>query len=107
MAGGPSIRPDRLPGDVEPYRTIGPYDAASLPSGLRKTHRLAEGVWGLLELESGSIAFIWEGELGGAAELTAPARLVVPPQVPHRVSAEGPFSLTITFHRAEPKSETA
>ncbi len=100
MTGTDTSRPATLPPDVRPYRTIGPFDAASLPSGLLKSHRLAKGVWGLLDLAEGSIAFVWEDQQGGSTELTAPASLIVPPEVPHRVCADGHFRLTITFHRA-------
>ncbi|HSG35391.1 MAG TPA: DUF1971 domain-containing protein [Sphingomonadaceae bacterium] len=96
----PGIRPANLPGNVRPYRTIGPFGRESLPAGLKRTHDLAEGVWGLVELVAGRIAFVWEDGSGDREELVAPAAIVVPPQVPHHVEATGEFSLTITFHRA-------
>jgi tellurite resistance-related uncharacterized protein len=88
-----------LPPGSEPYRTIGPFDAQSLPQGLRKEHRLKQGAWGLLVLTAGSLRFAWDDEAGGAEDLAAPASLVVPPQVLHHVEGEGPFELTITFYR--------
>lgn len=88
-----------LPSGVEPYRTIGPFDAATLPAGLRAEHRLKEGAWGLLALSAGSLRFVWDDELGGADDLAAPATLVIPSQVPHHVEGEGPFSLTVAFYR--------
>jgi tellurite resistance-related uncharacterized protein len=89
-----------LPVGAVAYRTIGPFDAATLPAGLRAEHRLKPGAWGLLELTEGSLRFVWDDEQGGSDELVAPVRLVVPPQVPHHVEGEGPFALTIAFHRA-------
>ena len=89
----------RLPAGASLYRAIGPFDSETLPKGLRAEHRLKEGTWGLLNLDGGSLRFVWDDELGGADELTAPARLVVPPQVLHHVEGEGPFALTIGFHR--------
>ena len=89
-----------LPAGSEPYRTIGPFDAETLPAGLRAEHRLKEGTWGLLELTDGSLRFVWDDERGGADEMAAPAALVVPPQVLHHVESHGPFTLTIAFHRA-------
>jgi tellurite resistance-related uncharacterized protein len=82
------------------YRTIGPFDAQSLPAGLRAEHRLKEGTWGLLTLSRGSLRFVWDDEVGGSDELAAPAALIVPPQVPHHVEAQDSFALTIAFHRA-------
>jgi tellurite resistance-related uncharacterized protein len=89
----------KLPHGSAAYRSIGPFDAETLPAGLRAEHRLKEGTWGLLELTEGSLRFVWDDEGGGADDLAAPATLVVPPQVPHHVEGEGDFSLTIAFHR--------
>jgi tellurite resistance-related uncharacterized protein len=88
-----------LPYGSAAYRSIGPFDAQTLPAGLRAEHRLKEGTWGLLELTEGSLRFVWDDEDGGADDLAAPATLIVPPQVPHHVEGAGPFSLTIAFHR--------
>lgn len=93
-----SERPSALPAGVEAYRTIGPFDAASLPAGLRRTHDLKEGTWGKISLEQGSLGFVWEDATGGRDDLAAPAELVVPPQVPHHVLGDD-FRLSITFYR--------
>ena len=90
----------QLPAGSEAYRTIGPFDARTLPAGLRAEHRLKEGTWGLLTLSEGSLRFVWDDEEGGASDLSAPATLVVPPQVLHHVEGAGPFVLGIAFHRA-------
>lgn len=91
-------RPDRLPAGVEPYRTIGPFDAATLPAGLRQTHDLKAGIWGRVALEQGCLGFVWEDNVGGRNDLTAPAGIVVPPRVPHHVEGDD-FRLSITFYR--------
>jgi tellurite resistance-related uncharacterized protein len=88
-----------LPFGSHAYRTIGPFDAESLPAGLRAEHRLKEGTFGVLELTQGSLRFVWDDGRGGTEALSAPARLVVPPQVPHHVESDGPFALTIAFYR--------
>lgn len=93
-----SERPSRLPEGADAYRMIGPFDAASLPAGLRRTHDLKQGTWGRVRLEQGSLSFVWEDGAGGREDLTAPAEIVVPPQVPHHVEG-GDFHLTITFYR--------
>jgi tellurite resistance-related uncharacterized protein len=89
-----------LPEDAAAYRSIGPFNAETLPAGLRSKHRLKEGAWGLLTLSEGSLRFVWDDERGGAEDIVAPARIVVPPQVPHHVEGAGPFELTIAFHQA-------
>ena len=96
---GPVASRGELPLGSVAYRTIGPFGAQSLPTGLRAEHRLKEGTWGVIELTEGSLRFVWDDEQGGAEELTAPGRFVVPPQAPHHVEGDGPFTLTIAFHR--------
>ena len=93
------MRYGALPAGSEPYRTIGPFDAQSLPQGLRKQHQLKDGAWGLLTLSAGSLRFVWDDAAGGTDALAAPASVVVPPQILHHVEGEGPFELTITFCR--------
>ena len=85
----------------EAYRTIGPFDAASLPKGLREEHRLKAGTWGLVRLASGSLEFVWDDGSGRSETVTAPAEVTVPPQVPHHVEGDGPFELTIAFYRED------
>jgi tellurite resistance-related uncharacterized protein len=94
-----SERAASLPQDAEAYRTIGPFDPETLPQGLRAEHKLKAGTWGLIELAEGNLRFVWDDEKGGMEEMSAPARLVVPPQVVHHVEGKGPFTLTISFYR--------
>jgi len=91
-------RPTRLPEAAEPYRTIGPFDAATFPEGLRRTHDLKAGTWGILTLTAGALSFVWEDAQGGRESLVAPAEIVVPPQVPHHVEGDD-FTASITFYR--------
>lgn len=96
-----TVRPTELPADAQCYRVVGPFDADSLPDGLKAEHRLKAGVWGLLTLSEGSIAFAWDDEDGGETILHAPATFVVPPEIAHHLRLLGPFQLTIGFHRAD------
>lgn len=88
-----------LPAGTAAYRTIGPFDAETLPVGLRAEHRLKEGTWGLLELSEGTLRFVWDDEIGGIDDLTAPAALIVPPRALHHVEGGASLTLTITFYR--------
>jgi tellurite resistance-related uncharacterized protein len=85
----------------EPYRRIGPFDAGSLPAGLRAEHRLKPEAWGRVTLLAGSLRFVWDDGSGRVDEVSAPAEIAVPPQVPHHVEGEGPFELTIAFYRGD------
>ena len=82
-----------------PHRTIGPFDAETLPAGLRAEHRLKAGTWGVVRLLEGSLSFAWDDGTGRTDRVTAPAEVIVPPQVPHHVQGAGPFTLTIAFFR--------
>lgn len=100
MAGvDPATPRGALPDGVAAYRSIGPFDAESLPKGLRAEHNLKPGTWAVVELTEGSLRLVWDDEEGGAVDLAAPASLVVPPEVLHHVEREGPFALRIAFYR--------
>lgn len=94
-----SNRASDLPVGAICYWRSGLLDQHNLPAGLMREHRLKEGTWGVLNLRSGAIEFAWDDERGGKVELSAPARMVVPPAVPHHVDVRGPFTLEIEFHR--------
>lgn len=90
-----------LPSCSTAYRTIGPFDAATLPAGLKAEHRLKPGTWAVLDLTEGSLTFRWDDAAGGQDDLSAPARIAIPPEVPHHLELAGPLLLTVTFHSAD------
>jgi tellurite resistance-related uncharacterized protein len=92
-------RPNDLPVDAVCYWQSGELDQHSLPAGLTREHWLKEGTWGLLTLLSGSIGFNWDDADGGTVELSAPARMVIPPTIRHHVDKRGSFTLQIEFYR--------
>lgn len=94
-----SSRANDLPVDAVGYWRSGQLDQHSLPAGLTREHRLKEGTWGVVTLLSGTIGFNWDDAEGGAVELSAPGRMVIPPTVPHHVDIRGPFTLEIEFLR--------
>ncbi len=82
------------------YRSIGPFDAASLPAGLLREHRLKQGTWGLLTVLSGRIGFAWDDgkSEGEVTVLEANDTIDVPPEVPHHLESQGePFRIAIEF----------
>ncbi len=85
---------------LETYRSLGPFDAATLPQGLLREHRLKAGSWARLTVLSGAIDFHWDDGSERAPEhLEAEGSLLVPPQVPHHLEIGGPFILTLDFKR--------
>lgn len=86
-----------LPAGLRVVRTAGPFDDDTLPGGLRRTHVVAAGTWGVLNVLDGSVAITMETHPPITAELTAGGSQPIPPQVPHRLAFKGPFELTVDF----------
>lgn len=91
VADAPSVEGFRL------LRTIGPFDAHSLPPGLLSEHRLKPGRWALLEMLAGEIAFVWDDKAGASIRIAAGEIFLVPPVRPHHLEPLGPFSLRLQF----------
>jgi tellurite resistance-related uncharacterized protein len=86
-----------LPDDLHLVRTAGPFTDTSLPAGLRRRHRIAEGTWGWLRIMEGTVGFHLESEPPMIRRLVAGDSQAVPPSIPHRLSIEGPVELAIDF----------
>jgi tellurite resistance-related uncharacterized protein len=87
-----------FPEGLELARVAGPFDADSLPAGLRRDHRVADSVWGCLQVESGSVWFSMRTEPPLEARLEAGARQPIPPGVAHALTVEGPVRLAVAFY---------
>ena len=86
-----------LPDDAHVYRSIGPFDAQSVPRGLLGKHDLKPGAWARLCVTAGSVKFVWDDSAGGSELLTAGVEMIVPPCVPHHLELCGPLEFTIHF----------
>ncbi len=86
-----------LPDGLHVSRTAGPFDATTLPPGLRKAHRVAEGVWGRLRVIEGFAGIVLDTDPPIRAQLTAGESQAIPPGVPHAVSVDGPVRLAVDF----------
>jgi tellurite resistance-related uncharacterized protein len=86
-----------LPDGLDVTRTAGPFDAASLPAGLRRAHRVADGVWGRLFVMQGTAAISIDTDPPIRRRLAAGDSQPIPPGVPHAVSLDGPVRLTVDF----------
>lgn len=91
------MRPDALPDDVSCYKRIGPFRGDEIPQGLRREHRLKDGVWGRVSELDGSLIFVWDDGEGGASRLESPAVIVVPPTVPHHLEDSDEAQISIEF----------
>ncbi len=86
-----------LPEGLRKVRTAGPFDAESLPAGLRSTHRVAEGTWGILRVSHGSVDFTMATEPPLTRRLVAGDHQALPPGAPHSLSVHGPVRLAVDF----------
>jgi tellurite resistance-related uncharacterized protein len=89
----------RLPDGLVLTRTTDVFDDGSVPAGLLRAHRVADGVWGRLLVHEGSLVFRFED---GDQPLRAGAGewIVIPPARPHHVELVGPVRFAVEFHRA-------
>lgn len=75
-----------LPAGLVVVRTAGPYDESTLPAGLRRNHRVADGVWGMLRLLAGSAHFTMQTVPVMSLELCSGDNQPIPPGVFHAVA---------------------
>jgi len=89
-----------LPPGLEHVRTTDVFDEHSAPGGLRRAHRVADGVWARLVVHSGALSFVFEDEPDRSVPVTAGGAVVIPPARQHHVDFDqGPVTFAIEFHR--------
>lgn len=86
-----------LPEGLEVVRTVGPFDAETLPAGLRRDHRVAERTWGRLRVVDGTVRFSMETAPPVSMLLRAGDAQPIPPGIPHALHVEGPVDVEIDF----------
>jgi len=89
------------PPEVPPYKRTRTFTAESLPAGLRADHRTRAGVWGRVVVESGAVELVFDGPPERRARCLPGCPGDIPPQEPHRLDGDGPFSLYVEFRRAD------
>lgn len=97
VAVGPGVR--ELPDDVDLVRSTDVFDETTVPAGLRREHRVADGVWGRLVVDDGCLGFRFEDE-DRTRHVTAGDAIVIPPQRLHHVDVAGPVRFHVEFHRS-------
>lgn len=88
----------QLPDTVEKYSQSRPFTETTTPPNFQKNHSTRSGVWGRLVMESGSLAFAWEGD-DAHLNLSAGDAVIIPPEASHRVILNGPVSFIVEFYR--------
>ena len=87
-----------LPQQLVPYRRTPTFTETTVPKGLLADHNTREGVWGLLTVEIGEIAYVIT-EAGEEEEITVrPGEPgVIAPEQRHHVRPEGAVSFYVQF----------
>lgn len=83
------------------------WGARSLPTGLRRAHKLAPGTWGRLIVEEGRVAFRASTTPPVDRVLDAGAVQAIPPGVEHQVEPEDDARVYVEFWDVEPDRERA
>ncbi len=89
-----------LPEGLELVRTTDVFDNDSVPAGLLRAHRVAEGVWGRLVVHTGSVTFVFEDAPDDPITVEAGRSQVIPPGRRHHVELPDPATFAVEFHRA-------
>jgi tellurite resistance-related uncharacterized protein len=91
---------EQIPSGHVTYRKTPVFTADTIPAGLRSKHSTKAGVWGRLQVSSGTIAYVVEGPPEERRVLAAGESVVIVPERQHRVEALGPVELYVEFLRA-------
>lgn len=93
------MRHGELPEGLVLQRVTPEFDADTVPAGLRRAHRIASGVWGLLRVTAGEVRFVVEDHDRDPIDLRAGDSIVVEPDVAHHVEVGPSGRFVVEFHR--------
>ena len=89
----------RLPDGLEHVRTTDTFDNDTVPAGLLRAHRVADGVWGRLIVRTGTVVFVFDDEQGHPIAVSAGGSVAIPPARPHHLELDAPATFAVEFHR--------
>ncbi len=99
------VRCDRLefPEGLQEYKRTPDFTEATIPAGLLRDHTTKTGVWGLIEVEEGSLLYTVQEPREQSHTLTPGTPGVVVPGMKHHVRTEGGVKFHVAFYaRAKP-----
>lgn len=91
-----------MPDGLVLARTAGPFDAETLPVGLRRRHVVADRTWGRLGVLEGSVSLCMESDPPLVARLEAGGRQPIPPGIPHSLTMDRPARVVVEFFTSAP-----
>ncbi len=96
-----------LPRVIRHVRSSPVWDENTLPSRMRRAHRLAAGTWGVIRVREGRLRFCLESDPPLAVELDpSSAHQAIPPDVDHEVQPLDRVRFSVDFFAIE-RSEHA
>lgn len=87
---------DDMPSGLTPAGSSLEFTERTIPDALLREHALAAGRWAVLNVIAGRLSFV-DLETGEARAITAPGRIAITPQTPHRLSLDGDVRCRIDF----------
>ena len=89
---------------MRPYRQTAVFTESTVPAGLLRAHTTKDGVWGLIHVLEGRLAYHIvdprrPGEETTLTPQTPPG--VVEPTILHEVAPLGPVRFFVEFHRVD------
>ncbi len=96
---------ERLPQGLVPGGSSLTFNEETIPDALKAEHQLAAGRWGVLHVFDGQLHYV-NLENGAERAVSAPDLVVIPPELPHRVSINGPVQCHIDFFREPDADQT-
>jgi tellurite resistance-related uncharacterized protein len=88
-----------LPAGIEHVRTTETFDHDHHPAGLRRAHRVADGVWARLLVHTGNLDFVFEDDPDHVLHASPGTTIAIPPGRLHHVDITGPVTFSLEFHR--------
>lgn len=88
-----------MPDGLELVRTTDVFDQNSVPAGLLRSHRVADGVWGRLVVHSGAVTFVFDDEPDRPIRVGAGGAVAIPPARQHHVELDGAATFAVEFYR--------
>lgn len=88
-----------MPDGLELVRTTDVFDQGSVPAGLLRAHRVADGVWGRLVVLTGAVTFVFDDESDRPITVGAAGAVSIPPARQHHIELDGPATFAVEFYR--------
>jgi tellurite methyltransferase len=91
-----------LPAGLRPVRSSPEWTARTMPTSLRRRHRLGPRTWAVVRVRDGNLRFSMQGTPGGSRTLGPGAVQAIPPELDHDVVPIGDAAFTIDFLAVDP-----